>query len=274
MGYINILILITLLFLLLLTCDLLLKKYVANLNENAYKKVYNNNHKIVKINRYNEITIPSFIETPIVFDKTNTLSKRRFIELFKDYNLDYGKSGNSNLKKGTMKLSTFLSKMKNKRYEFYIFHYVKNNSELIQTVTSYIPAPNAYFINSDDLNIVISVGSLNSGTHLHNHGPNVNFLICGKKLWVVFPNSSHNSSYLKRIYAKYGQIEEDTKEWFDKNGMNLINNIKNIFIFVQYAGQAVYIPDQYYHMVINLDNSYSIIYNEPHDENEPHNEYE
>jgi hypothetical protein len=96
--------------------------------------------------------------------------------------------------------------------------------------------------------------------YIHNHSPALNYLFTGKKLWLIFPPIIQNYIFLKNNNMLYGMVKEKAIEWFLSNYEQLKKNIINLQIFLQEKNEIVYIPNKYFHCVINLDYVYGITY--------------
>ena len=230
-----------------------------------YDKFCTNDCETKNVKTFKEINIDPFEKEPVLYKIKESVFLREFINSVKDFSVTYGDSGNATEKKVNIKYADFLSKMNDEYSKSYIFHYIRGDIELLKSIVSCAPPPNAFFINRNNLNAVIYTGPIYTGCNIHNHKAAINYLIRGKKLWVMFPNLHNNSNCLTKLNSHYPKVKKDAKEWFDLHYNTLADQITGLKIFIQNNGEAVYIPLHYYHLVINLENSYGIIYNEPYD---------
>jgi hypothetical protein len=99
-----------------------------------------------------------------------------------------------------------------------------------------------------------------SKCNIHNHSSALNYLFSEKKLWIIFPPINKNYVFLNTNKMLYGSITEKTINWFLENYELLKNNIINLQIFLQEQNEIVYIPNKYFHCVINLDTVSDITY--------------
>ena len=231
--------------------------------------IYTNNYKEIDVLNYEDIYINYYKITPILFKIKNTISKELFFKNIENFEFDYSVSGNSDIKKGKITCQDYL-KFKNDEY---IFHSIslndnkatmikkEENNKLIKILTQLIPLPSTKSINSLS-RCDLYFGKKYTGSHLHHHLEAINYLIYGKKLWVIFPDSRENILYLDSIKFDYpNKYNEKAIEWINKYYNGLKKNIKNLYIFIQKTNESVYIPTKYFHLVINLEDSCGYAYN-------------
>ena len=80
------------------------------------------------------------------------------------------------------------------------------------------------------------------------------------KLWILFPNTKNNINLLDKYKLDYQSNNNIPLNSFLENYNLLNNNIENISIIIQEESDAIYIPDFYFHSIINLDDCYGITY--------------
>jgi len=170
--------------------------------------------------------------------------------------LDYSIDGKSDIIIGNILYKDFIENKDNKKY---IFHNILKNTDLFELIKKYIPLPKEY----ENINLRISrfySGCKYSGTNIHNHSKAINYLCNGIKLWIIFPNTYQNIIFLKNNNLNYMSNNSLPLNCFLEN-YNLLNkNIENISIIIQEESDAIFIPDFYFHSVINLDECYGITY--------------
>jgi len=232
-----------------------------NSSDQHYEYICNKRQKTVFVHKYENVIINEPFLRPILIKVTSYKTNDDFFNLLKDVQLNYSVSGTTKDTIGKTTHDDFLSEIEKKYKNYYIYHFTKNEPELIDSINSIIPPPKTYFINHKNMNIVIYSGGKHTGTYLHKHSSSINYLFRGKKLWIIFPNSEKNKSYLKNNKISYGTIKCSPLIWFNNNYKNLKQNIEHLFIFIQNSGEYVYIPNEYYHSVVNLETSHGIIYN-------------
>ena len=81
----------------------------------------------------------------------------------------------------------------------------------------------------------------------------------GKKLWITLPNNETNMNLILKYNFRYGAVKEQPHEWFIKN-FDVIMKLDGVKIFIQNAGDVIYVTDRYFHAVINLENVYGFAY--------------
>jgi hypothetical protein len=209
---------------------------------------YNNieYYNIKKIN-YTDLNIQKLNNEPIIFISDDLIEQANFEKILENYNFDYSITDNVKTIKGNIKIKNLDNKNK------YIFHNFKNNIELINKIIEFPDLKQLRILN-------IYKGFKNSGCNIHCHSPALNYLINGKKLWLMFPNNLNNINFLKKNNFVYGKINERAKIWFEKNYNLLKNNIIGLKIFIQNKKNVVYIPNNYFHMIINLENVIGVVY--------------
>lgn len=183
----------------------------------------------------------------IVLELSDLVDKKTFIDTFGHYELEYSIGGNSSYTAGGMTL-------REDPLDKYIFHNTVGTT-LFKILSEVIPPPNL----GEIIKSRIYSGKINTGTHVHFHNTAINYLIEGSKLWFIFPPTSKND----KIYTEnmlYGSVQEDTIVWFNKNLEFLKAHIENYSLFIQEKSTAVYIPNGYYHAVINLSDVLGITY--------------
>jgi oxalate decarboxylase/phosphoglucose isomerase-like protein (cupin superfamily) len=113
-----------------------------------------------------------------------------------------------------------------------------------------------YFLNKECPNVSIYSGCKNTRSKIHNHHEAVNYLILGKKLWIIFPNNDNNNELCDDEFIK----NASSINWLFSNIQQLKNNIEGLSIFVQNTGDIVFVPKRFFHGVINLENSHGFVY--------------
>ena len=105
------------------------------------------------------------------------------------------------------------------------------------------------------------IGKRNTGTILHRHDSAINILSEGRKRWLMFPPTKKNNALVARLHADWNTSDE-TKivEWEAKFRSKLVRDADFVFDFVQEANQLLWIPENWYHAVINLTDSRGIVF--------------
>lgn len=116
--------------------------------------------------------------------------------------------------------------------------------------------PNKLFETTDIYRYFFFHADNNSGTLPHNHGDAFNFLVFGRKSWVMFdadPTTSPNGYNLLLQYNKKYPVGAHSSEWFASELLNIGKKKIHYYNFIQEPGEIVYIPHRYAHTVLNLD---------------------
>lgn len=182
---------------------------------------------------------------------TNLVDKETFINTFKDDKFDYSYGGNSTFCKGEIKLSDHLINQENR----YIFSDVVN-TPLFAKLNELIPKPK---VNQKFIVSRVYCGARGTGSHFHHHPPAVNYLISGKKLWIMVPINKKNCKFYYE-HMEYGKIEKDLIEWINENKMLILENFIGLMTFIQEEGTVVYVPNNFIHFVLNLTDVIGITY--------------
>lgn len=104
-------------------------------------------------------------------------------------------------------------------------------------------------------------GIKNTGSHLHYHNFVINFLIKGKKRWFVFPQTEKNKKIVEDdgyVYRKKQRLSVSI--WILRRKRLLENKLDGLVVFEQNAGEVVCLPDQWYHLVLNIEDCEGITY--------------
>jgi hypothetical protein len=271
MKVLYIIIIIIICLVILLINNIIGNNNIENYEDNIIirEDIYTNNYKEIDILNYEDIYINYYKITPILFKIKNTITKELFFKNIENFEFGYSVSGNNDINIGKITCQDYL-KFKNDEY---IFHSIfrnddretmikkEENNKLIKILTYLIPLP-----STKSMNLLsrcdLYFGNKYTGTHLHNHLEAINYLIYGKKIWVILPNSNDNNLYLESIKFDYpNKFNETPLQWLNKYYDGLKKHIKNLYIFIQKTGESVYIPKKYYHLVINLEDSCGYTYN-------------
>ncbi len=210
----------------------------------------------INIGTYNE---RFDISIPHKFIIEDMVSADKFYNKLKDFNVRTASSNNPTHLDSNMRYGDYENSFK----DCVVFHNIKKDESMAQVITELIPLPKFRFFPKKIKDLRISrlyAGKALSGTNIHNHTKAFNYLVEGKKKWIMFPSNDHNRRALNSLNWNYGSIKESTLEWYDKNITILNNKITDLQIYIQNKKEVFYIPDGYYHAVINIEDSYGITY--------------
>jgi len=192
----------------------------------------------------------------VLFQVRNKPSYINFKNAIKDLELCWTKNGDSYLTVGKIKYENFLNEMQFAKTDKYIFDINIEYNEKVKRIINYIPCPDLYFLNKERPNVSIYAGVKNTGTKIHHHHEAVNYLILGKKIWIIFPNNENNAKICTNQFVD----NSSSISWLFTNIKHLKNNIDGLSIFVQHSGEIVFIPKRFFHATINLENSHGFVY--------------
>lgn len=149
-----------------------------------------------------------------------------------------------------------VNEMQFNKTDKYIFDINTEYNEKVKQITDFIPCPDLHFLNKECPNVSIYSGCKHTGSKIHSHHEALNYLILGKKIWIIFPNSNDNKKICSDEFIK----NSSSINWLFLNAKQLKEKIDGINIFIQYAGDIVFIPKRFYHGAINLENSHGFVY--------------
>lgn len=155
----------------------------------------------------------------------------------------------------TIKIKEYIEFLNSNSDQYkYVFHkFVMNMDNLILkniNIKNYLP-----IFDLNNLSCKLSefyLGNIKTGTHLHKHIDVLNFLIYGKKLWIIIPPTSTNKKLIKEKNWRYSKLSGNVYEFYLKNINFILQNFKNVIITYQNSNEIIYIPKNFYHLVINF----------------------
>lgn len=142
----------------------------------------------------------------------------------------------------------------------FLSHYCKIGVELLSILSD---SGFSHSKNTADFNLFhFLCGARNTFTQIHNHATATALLLEGMKEWWLAPPTVTNAKslqplFLQRISFLYQNPAGSLNEWLAKNHEE-ISEIENLSIVIQPAGTSLYIPDKWYHGVLNHSYSRSI----------------
>lgn len=245
-----------------------------------YDNEYTNNIEVIEkslmcnLETTNLISVENYID----IDTTNLMDLTKIkvtekintdllIEKLKYFKVECSKDGTSTEIIQNLLLNEIIENKKNKISEenIYVFHNVLIDNNIKKIIPNFINLPK----NIKDIETLrisrFYMGYKNSGTFLHNHSSALNYLLRGKKLWLVYPYSLQNYSYNKLNNLLYDtkylkNKEKNILEWFKINLLKIKEDIIDSKIFIQNEGDVIFLPNLYYHTVLNLDYCIGITY--------------
>lgn len=233
------------------------KKFTNYLDNVAF--TYPNVFEYKTIQRLNTLkNTPHLLKMPELCDAKIFCAKLNKIEV------QYSESGEATKLVGSLNFDQFVRTVMPKDNGKYVFHNILKDRRACNIIPQLIRIPK--FIkknNMRDLRISrLYAGGKYSGTHLHIHSEALNYLVSGKKLWVMFPFSSKNNDFVDSNNMRYGQVKSTALQWFMDSYrlMTAPNAIENLNIFIQEEKEVVYVPLGCHHAVVNLEDSIGITY--------------
>lgn len=155
----------------------------------------------------------------------------------------------------TIKIKEYIEFLNSNSDQYkYVFHkFIMNMENLILkeiNINNYLPT-----FNLQNLSCKLSefyIGGIKTGTHLHKHINVLNFLIYGKKLWIIIPPTKTNKKLIKEKNWDYFNLSGNVYDFYLQNINFILENFKNVFITYQESNEIIYIPKDYFHLVINF----------------------
>ena len=216
---------------------------------------YKYNHTDIQNNIQNNIT-------PCIFKYHDLISFDSFLKIIRNHHANYGPSGQVTRTKGKVLINDILDDNNNiiNLNNNYIFDdcFQKN---IVQQLFQHIIYKNNSIIQNLKTRVVnIYAANKNTGAILHNHTGALNYLIKGKKLWLMIPPHEHYIKFIRDNGFHYGEIKEEPCEWFINNYEHIRSHIPELIIIQQNEKDIVYVPHRWFHHVVNLEDSFGITY--------------
>lgn len=188
---------------------------------------------------------------------TDMISEEAFKDFFSLLICHYTHNGNNTYLKGRILFKNLIKEINETGSNKYIWMNLLELEKFNKICKIMNPIKTYRDLRSSKLYL----GDKGTGAHLHYHPLVINFLVSGRKLWIMFPHNEHNTNCFKKIGFKKGKyIEEDVVEWTLKHREIFENEIEGLEIAFQEAGTVFYLPDNIYHIVINLEVSMGITF--------------
>lgn len=198
-----------------------------------------------------ELTQDEFCNMSDLFD-TKVIRKFKIkdicnVEMFED---TYKNKIVSLNKKGNLIFVLAESKFNDVPEGFYVWEDIETEEDL-SILNTLIKTP----ITTKKLRSThIYKGEANTGAHLHNHNYAVNYLIKGKKIWYIFPDTEHNKNLLKEDgYIKMKKQRMSASIWIERKKRLMMKFIEGFQVIEQNEGEVICIPDQWFHLVLNVE---------------------
>lgn len=201
-----------------------------------------------------------FSKSPHIIEETNWRiveildlpSEEEFVTFFNNLRCIYSHNGNSICPKGKKLFKQVLNDIRNGIDDGkYIWTDIAELS-LFNEIKSMFGIPETHrTIRTSKL----FLGDIGTGSHLHYHSPVCNFLISGKKKWIIFPNNEYNANIIKEElnFKRRKPQELSVGDWIEKNDDFLKTKIQGLEIIIQEARTVFFLPNDVFHIVLNLE---------------------
>lgn len=177
-------------------------------------------------------------------------SPERFEEIYKGKICGYSWRGNTIFTIGEVKFEDLDPK-------YYIWQEIETDEDQMIAYNIAKPLLTSNKIRSSK----IYKGIAGTGSHIHYHNFAINFLIKGKKKWYAFPQSIKNKEAVESDGYTHGCKQRlSVPIWILRKERLFEQELEEVFIFEQNAGEVVCIPDQWYHLILNLEDCEGITY--------------
>ncbi len=128
-----------------------------------------------------------------------------------------------------------------------------------------VPIPSPFFSNETIHRFFFYHSIENAGTLPHRHGDAFNILVSGKKKWVFYDASPLHS---KKGFDKMNEFHQSYPpgshacDWFANEVNKLASALRRTQVYqcIQEPGDIVYIPRDYAHAVLNLDEVLGVVF--------------
>lgn len=145
----------------------------------------------------------------------------------------------------------------------YIFHdFVKYPMKCARDLQKEYPLDSTLkYSFGEPESIFYYIGKRNTGTILHRHAAAVNILSRGRKKWLLFPPTRKNIELVERLHSDWNTSDETRViEWERRFRSKLVDRSEIVFDFIQNENEMLFIPENWYHEVINLSDSRGIVF--------------
>jgi hypothetical protein len=113
--------------------------------------------------------------------------------------------------------------------------------------------PNSFLKSADEIaRHIFFSGPAGTGALPHSHGAALNFLVSGRKRWVMFDATAGPGRQLEREYYQKYPSSCHSRDWFSLEYPRLQQRgLVKIYEFIQEAGDVIYIPANFNHATLN-----------------------
>jgi hypothetical protein len=225
----------------------------------------NSDNKIIKINlnNYKDINVNDKSKDIYLIKINNNISIDDFNEVLKNFNFNYTRNGIATGKNGKINYFEFINNI-NENSDKYIFHNLFLDPIALKKIKDLIPLPKNK-LNHYIFETWLYAGPKYSGTHIHNHTYSLNYLLKGKKLWIILKNTNKNNNKIKENNLSWEKIRVEMNyikpyDWIKENYNKIINEFECVKTLIQNENEVLIIPHKFYHFVLNLEPCIGITY--------------
>tara|TARA_B110000285_G_scaffold62328_1_gene71767 strand:- start:128 stop:862 length:735 start_codon:yes stop_codon:yes gene_type:complete len=215
----------------------------------------------VQLNYHKVKSLVSFKKKPQLLQMSELVAPDIFLDKLSKINTDYSGLGKATQKVGSEEFGRFLKKVVPYDNTKYVFHNILNDPIACKLVSNLIPVPS--FIKKSFHQLRISrlyAGGKLSGARLHCHSEALNYLVSGKKLWIMLPFSEKNNHFVDQNGMRHAKMNEKNLTSLIDANSDSNHLIEGLHVFIQNTKEVVYVPSGCHHAVVNLENSFGITY--------------
>lgn len=191
--------------------------------------------------------------------------KGKITQVLKHKRLNVSTDGYITEVNGTTQFDNFLDKtLRTKSKIVYISHIIhKDGITIDKELDTILSTTNIFTYNK----IVkyrmkrLIAGHKNSGTAIHSHSRACFVNLYGKKKWFLAKPTTKNEKILEEFkYDINNKKIVSVKDWFKEKSELLINQLEESELINLEENEILYIPDGYYHAVLNLETTLGIAF--------------
>lgn len=169
------------------------------------------------------------------------------------------RSGENN----SLNFSSSLEKYLEEEKGFAAYIHDSTTHSLFSDLFGDLDPKNPFFRANEIEKFLFFFAKTNAGALPHVHVFDVfNVLQKGKKQWVFFDASEHLAPLgyktLQEYHKSYGR-GSTSLQWFERELSSLENKVESSYTGIQEAGDLVYIPIEYSHAVLNLEDCVGLV---------------
>jgi len=207
------------------------------------------------LTKLNSTRIPTLIKNGLNYlPELKKWDKDYIIKNYGNLNCNYSYHARPVRSKLETNYLDFFNNKNNNSYAFTRKNYdINNKLDFIKDFTF----PNPYFNKNEIVRHIFYSGPSNTGALPHSHTTAFNFMIFGKKKWIFFDTITSQGKNLQQYYYKTYPRDIQYNDWY-KLEYNKLKETVPIIECIQEANDVIFIPNNYNHCVLNLEDTMGI----------------